>query len=226
MALESLWGSSRSVLLVGDDRSLLNWIAYALASAADPDFLWTDVRTTGEVLGELDVFARDLIAPNRLITARPSDLAPSNRTANIAISEVVRDDEPPESLRRLLDFLRLPEQTQAQLSHLVSSGRPRVVVLSNAHRLQGFYPVETVAPLLRAIGETGVRTVMTFADAPNEGRFGFDTVLRVEGHDPRRWKEASLTVEKGPLGGPFRAGAAYRLGDFEALAAVLAKHLG
>jgi len=204
----------------------MNWVSLALASATDPNFLWVDVRTTGEVLSDSDPLSRNAISPNRLAVVRPSALAPDHTKANIAVSAVVRTDEPPENLQVLLDFLRLPERTQATLAGIVSGGQPRVVVLSNAHRLMGYYTVDMAGPLLRAIVATGVVVILTFADAPNDGRFAFDVVLHLEGKDPKDWKQAKLRVEKGPSSGILHQGADYRLGDLEVVAKVLSTTLG
>lgn len=226
MESKSLFSDFKSAILLGEDRPLLNWVAYAFASLTDREFLWVNVESKGEVVAEGDVLARGLIAPDRFSSVRAGELAPSDATANIAVSGVIRGDEPPDNLQRLLDFLRLPERTQAKLSSIVASGRPKVVVLSNAHRLASFYPVEIVGRLLRAIGEAGAQLIVTFADAPNEGRFAFDVILHLEGHDPKNWRQAKLRVEKVPPTGLLRAGSEQRLGEIGPIATVLAPYLG
>jgi len=223
---EPLFSKSTSVILIGDDRPFLNWVAFALASATDPGFLWVDARPSGEVLSERDPINQNVIAASRFAAVRPSALAPDHARANIAVSAVVRDDEPPESLQLLMDFLRLPERTQARLSEIVATGPPRVVVLSNAHRLIGYYTVESVGPLMKAILSTGIVVLMTYADAPTDGRFGFTIVLHLEGRDPNAWRQASLRVEKGLATGIFRQGATHRLSEIEPIAKVLSQHLG
>lgn len=215
-----------SILIIGNDRPLLNWIAYALASVLDPEFRWTDVRMQGEVLAESDPLSREVISADRLSLVRASELAPDHSRANMAVSAVIRGDETPENLRRLLDFLRLPERSQQALSRAVPADRPRVLVMSNAHRLVGYYPVRIVGPLLRAIVASGVIVIMTFADAPTEGRFAFDVVLHLQVHPSGKWRQARLRVEKGLPEGPFRMGSEYGLGDFSRVASVLAERLG
>lgn len=222
----SLFDRPASVILIGEDRPLLNWVALALASSADPGFLWLDVRALGGLVADTDPLSGHVIPPERLAVLRPSALTPDDTKANIGVSAVVRADEPPENLQILLDFLRLPERTQARLSEMVASGQPRVAVLSNAHRLGGYYPVESIGPMLRAIQATGVISLFTFADAPNDGRFAFDIVLRLEGRDPKAWRQATLRVEKGLESGPFRTDTTYRLAELDPVAKVLAGHLG
>jgi hypothetical protein len=214
-----------SVILIGDDRPLLNWVAYALASFQDPDFVWVDLRSTGEVLSDLDPLARNVIPSDRLQLAHASDLVPDHVTANIAVSGVIRDDELPENVQVLLDFLRLPRRTQEALSAAGPVPRLKTYVLSNAHRLGSLYPVRIVGPLLRAIKETGTTTIMTFADAPNDGRFAFDLVIHLTGHGAENWRQATLRVEKGLPDRPLQTGSESRLGDLQLLADVIASHI-
>lgn len=222
-----LFRGPTSVIIVGTDQPLLNWVAYALASQTDPDFIWTDVRLPGQSLSPSDPLSRRLIPETRLNVVGPDELSRNEPTASVAISFMVRSDEPPVNIRRLVDFLRLPTQTQEVLARPRSAGVTRVVVLSNGHRVVAFYPsVEVVASTVHAIVETDSILIMTFADTPPEGRWAFDVVLSVEGSLPSGWRGAMLTVEKGPSSGPFRPAAAGRLGEFAPVAPVLAKELG
>lgn len=197
-----------------------------MAVATDPGFMWVDVGAKGEVKAESDPLKRGVIPAERLATVRAAELAPDHSRANVGVSAVIREDEPPESLQLLLDFLRLPPRTQSTLSKVAVHARPRVFVLSNSHRLSSLYPVETVAPLLRAILATGVTVIMTFADAPNAGRLAFDVVLHVEGWDLASWRETVVRIEKGPTAGPLTAGTETRLGELSPVAKVLAERLG
>lgn len=212
------------MILIGDDRPLLNWVAYALAYFQDPHFRWIAVRTTGEVLSDLDPLARNAIPSDQVRVVHPSEFSPDHSTANIAVSGVIRGDELPENVEILLDFLRLPKRTQAALSSNGPDSRPRTYVLSNAHRLGSYYPIATVRPFLRAIQAAGATTIMTFADAPNDGRLAFDVVIHVTGHDVQNWRQATLNVEKGLSSGPLQTGTEHRLGDLEFLGDFLARH--
>lgn len=216
-----------SVIICGSDRPLLNWVAYALAVASDAEFHWTDVRLEGEVLAPEDLLSRNVIPTEQLSTVRPPDLAPDDTTANVAVSAVIRSDEPPDEVRRLVEFLRLPAQTQSVLSRVAGGESPRVVVLSNGHRLVAIYPnIEVVRPTLRAIVASGVVLIMTFADAAPQGRFAFDTVIHVDSSARQDWRRATARVEKGASTGFLRAGAEYRLGEASPWREVLSKHLG
>ena len=224
MTAATLFPNPTSVIICGSSRPLLNWVAFALASVSDPEFHWTDVRISGEVPTPDDLFSRDLIPPERLHLVAPRELTPDDATANVAVSAVIRDEETPEELRRVVEFLRLPPQTQQLLAETQSKGFPRVVVLSNGHRLLALYPeVGVVAPTVRAIVNAGVALIMTFADAPPGGRVAFDTVLHLEGQDPKNWRQAKLRVEKAPSTSVFRSGSEVRLADFEPVAAVLSR---
>ena len=224
MTVATLFPNPTSVIICGSSRPLLNWVAFALASASDPAFHWTDVRITGEVPTPDDLFSRDRIPPERLHLVAPRELTPDDATANVAVSAVIRDEETPEELRRVVEFLRLPHATQQLLAETESVGSPRVVVLSNGHRLLALYPeVGVVAPTVRAIVSARVVFIMTFADAPPGGRVAFDTVLHLEGHDPKIWRQSKLRVEKAPSTSEFRSGSEVRLADFEPVAAVLSR---
>lgn len=222
---DGIFGRPTSVILCGSSRPLLNWVAYALASTTDSGFIWTDVRLEGEVLADSDPLARGLVPPDRLAVVYPNVLKPNDAAANMAIGGVVRSDEPPDTVRRMVDFLRLPLPTQRLLAGAPPGGRPMVLVLSNAHHMTVLYPTETVAPVLRAVIDAGAILFVTFADAPRESRHAFETILHVGGNDPKAWKRATLRVEKGPSGGPLRAGSEHRLGELEVVAAVLGRGL-
>ena len=219
-----LFGRPTSVILIGDDRALLSWVAYALAYREDPDFRWIELRTKGEVLNDADPVVRGAIPSDRLKIMHPSEFSPNHATANIAVSGVIRDDELPENVQLLLDFLRLPQRTQAALSARGPGDRWTTYVLSNAHRLGSWYPVDIVAPLLRAIQAMGATTIMTFADAPNDGRLAFDVVVHLTRPASGNWKQATLRVEKGSPGGPLQSGSEHRLGDLEIFEEILARH--
>ena len=220
----TLFPNPTSVIICGSNRPLLNWVAYALAVSSDPNLHWTDVRISGEVLSRDDLLMRDRIPPERLHLVAPRELAPDDATANVAVSAVIRDEDTPEELRRVVEFLRLPPPTQQLLAETPSEGVPRVVVLSNGHRLLALYPeIGVVAPTVRAIVGSGVVFIMTFADAPPGGRVAFDTVLQLEGQDPGSWRDATLRVEKTPSTSVFRSGSEVRLADFGPVAAVLGR---
>jgi|SRR5271157_1899107 len=216
-----------STIVYGDDRPLLNWVAYALAYVTSPEFKWTDVQFPGQALEPTDPLSRNLIPPERLLLVRATDMAPNDAMANVAVSAVIRSDESPGNVERLIDFLRLPASTQRLLETPPPADRPRVAVLSNGQRIVAFYPTpQTIAPTIRAIVGAGTVLIMTFADAGPEGRFQFDNVLKVEGSVRGGWQDATVKVDKWSPDGPFRVGMELRLGDLAPLANVIARGLG
>ena len=218
----TLFPRPTSVFISGNSRALLNWVAYALAAASDPEFVWTDVRLSEESIASDDLLSRDRIPVERLHLVAPSELTPDDATANMAVSTVIRADEPPEDLRRLTEFLRLPIRTQRVLEQASGEGPPRVVVLSNGHRLVAIYSnTAMVTSAVHAIVSSGVAFIMTFADSPPGGRLAFETVIHVDGGDPTAWRLAKIRVEKAPIGGVFTAGSELLLTDVESVATVL-----
>jgi hypothetical protein len=168
-----------------------------------------------------------LVPTERLIVVRTQDLAPDDAAANMAVTAVIRPDEAPDNLQRVIDFLRLPATTQRVLAQPREEGKPRVAVLSNGHRIVALYPTpDAVDPTIRAIVGADTILIMTFADAGPDGRFSFENVLHLEGSIRDGWRSASLTVEQWAPGGPFEAGTKYRLVDLTPLADVLARQLG
>jgi len=225
--LDPIFAKPTSLIVWGDDRSLLSWVAYALASETDPEFSWTDVRYTGQALPDTDPLTRNLVPAERLNVVGTQDLAPDDAAANMAVSAVIRPDEAPDDVQRVLDFLRLPSTTQQVLARPHPEGKPKVAVLSNGQRIVAFYPSPAaIDPTLRAIVGTGTILIMTFADAGPDGRFRFENVLNLEGSVRDGWKAATLTVEKGAPGGSFVTGMKYRLSDLSPLSEVLARELG
>ena len=137
----------------------------------------------------------------------------------------MRSEGEDELVRRFADFLRLPAQTQDMISRLPREGPSPVLVLSGGQRLAALYPVEAVGPTIRSIVQFGGSMLMTWAEAPNEGRLEFERVLHVKGYDQSKWRDAVLTVEKGWSTGPLRTGAELRLGDVAPVATVLSRTL-
>ncbi|MGA8091852.1 MAG: hypothetical protein WB984_05090 [Thermoplasmata archaeon] len=223
--MEGMFRHPTSVLLFGESRPLLSWVAYAFASAENPMFLWTDVRLAGQPNSPEGPLARNLVPEDRLHVLETHDLLRNDEISNKAIANVIRGDEAPDNVQLLIEFLRLPPRLQELLSSAKAANRPATLVLSNAHRMAAHYPAATVGPVIRAIVATDTILFMTFADVPGTGQNAFETVLRLEGRDPREWRQAALVTEKGPSDGPFRTGSMHRLSELEPIATVLARDL-
>jgi hypothetical protein len=211
------------VFLCGSNRSLLNWVAYALVADHPGGFLWGHVQLEGEVFEDTDLLKTPLIPRERLITVAPKDLERDEFAGNLAVGGLVRSEQADESVRSFADFLRLPAQTQDMISQLPREEPRPVLVLSGAHRLGALYSLEAVGPTVRSIVELGSSMMMVWADAPVAGRLEFEHILHVKGEEPSKWRDAVLTVEKGWSTGPLRTGAQLRLEDVSRIASVLAK---
>lgn len=178
-----------------------------------------------EVLEDTDPLKTQTIPREKFIAVSPNELMPDDFRGNVALGGLARSEGEEESVRRFADFLRLPDQTQRLFSELPREGPSPVLVLSCAHRLAPLYTPEAVGPTIRRIIEFGGSVLVTWAETRVRARFEFDRVLYLKGDEPKRWKEAVLTVEKGWPTGPLTTGAELRLSDISMVASVLGKRL-
>jgi hypothetical protein len=220
-----LFDPRTSVILCGSGRSLLHWVAYAFVADHPAGFLWGHVRLQGEVLEDSDILKTQLIPPGRFIPVSPGELARNEAAGNVAHGGLMRSETEDELVRRFAEFLRLPTQTQEMISRLPREGPSPVLVLSGTQRLAALYPVEVIGPTIRSIVEFGGSVLMTWAEAPHEGRLEFERVLHVKGYELSKWRDAVLAVEKGWSTGPLRTGAELRLSDVAPIATVLSRNL-
>ena len=225
MPSDGIFRKPTSVIIFGNDRPLLNWVANAHASINDPRFNWTDDRSTGQTPAPTDPMSRNKIPADRMFVRRPVELGRNDRTPSVAVSTIVRSDEPAENVQRLLDFLRLPTPTQHVLS-APRQDRPLVAVLADSHRVLALYPtVENVSSTVRSILATDATLIMTFADAPPDGRFVFETIVHIDGSLRDGWRKATMTVERGSSDGAIPTGLVVRLEEFDPIANVLAREI-
>ncbi|MFZ0831188.1 MAG: hypothetical protein WCB18_00950 [Thermoplasmata archaeon] len=96
-------------------------------------------------------------------------------------------------------------------------------VLSNGPRILALYPAAFVGWIPQAIVKAGAIFLMGFVDAAPEHRRSFEKILHPQGNDPAAWGQATLRVEKGVPGGPFKTGTEVRLRDVRPIADVLGK---
>ncbi|MGA7476821.1 MAG: hypothetical protein WBW47_06335 [Thermoplasmata archaeon] len=209
-----------TVVLHCSDRPLVNWVMYAMLVRANPNFIWTDIRLTGEVLDPLDPLARHVIPVRQLSVVQPKTLQ-LNLEPPSALTTMIHTDESGDLKQQLRSFLRLPEHTQDLISRVPKEGLVPLFGLSNAQRIAALYPPETIRPTLQAIKDSGTSMIMTWADALPGSVKEFDFVLRVEGLGPKSWRSASLRCDRGSSSGPVRVGKRFRLGDLAPIAEVL-----
>ncbi len=215
-----------SAIVYGTSRPLVNLVLYALAEDANAAFHWLDVRPSGEAPPELDPARLGWIDQRRVWTVDPLDaLAPDNARANAALFELVRADEPPTTLARLSDFLRLPERMQQILAEMVSTGKPGVLAVANVHRTGKRFPDSTLGPILEAIAWAGYSLFVGYAGPEPSVRARFAHAVRVEGENPRRWRSAKLTLEGDSPMGALRVGEPTVLADLPFVARVLERAL-
>lgn len=204
-----------SVFVSGTSRGFLNWVAYALALNSGPFFRWTDVRIRGELFEPNDLLARSLIPSDQLSFRYPEELRPG------AGPETASGSPRDSASAEMAALLRLPQSTRETVATLPSMGRPVPLVLSNAHRIVALYPAPGIGPIVRAIVAAGAILIVTFADAPPDGRRAFETVLHLRGGEVSQWAVARLAVEQAPNDGSFRSGTELRLSEVPAIADVL-----
>jgi len=211
------------LFLCGSDRPLLRWVAYALVANHAGGFFWGHVRIEGEVFDDSDVLKTSLIPRERFITVSPSELKRDEMAGNVALGGLMRSESDADQVRRFADFLRLPAQTQDLFSRLPQGGPSPVLVLSGGQRLTALYTRAEVGPTLHSILEFGGSMLMAWSDDPPSGRSEFDQVFHLKGHEPAKWRDAILNVEKGGSADPLRTGAELRLVEVPQVASVLTR---
>lgn len=214
-----------SVLVHGPSRPLVGLTLYALASATNPDFVWVDVRVSGEEPHHLDPVTLGWVRPDQVV---PLDRLDANR-ASLALSSATiasfLHPEEPATFEPIAEFLRLPEPSQRVLTDSPRAGRPGLVAVSNAQRLAAAYDPTRAGPILTTHRRAGYSVFVGYADAPGPHRTLFDLVFRLDAESPQAWREATLTCEKGELTGPLRVGRSVRLPKLPFLDGVLSKVL-
>ncbi len=114
-----------------------------------------------------------------------------------AIANVIRGDEAPDNVQLFIQFLRLPPRLQELLSSAKAANRPATLGPSNAHRMAAHYLAAMVGRVIWAIVVTDTILFMTFADLPGTLGRTRSRRPRLEGRDPREWRQAALVTEKG-----------------------------
>lgn len=223
IALGGMFDRPTSVILYGDSRPLLNWVAFALAVGNPGGYAWTDIQLEGEVRDDADLLRTHLIPEDRFFEVSPDRLILDDFAGNVALGGLVRSGDPPETVQRFADFLRLPSHAQSLISRLPRDGPPAVLVLSNGQRIAALYSWETAAPAIRSVVQSGASLLLTWAEAPTRGRLEFERVFHLKGSDRATWRDGILSVERGTSTGPLRTAVELRLGDLPEVASVLGK---
>jgi hypothetical protein len=212
------------VFISGSSRSLLKWFAFAALSPYASRVYWTDVRLPGEILEPLDPMAVHAIPERAVYVLSPRDLQPDDKgalQAEAAAATMLRSDETPHSLQGLVEFLRMPAHAQELISSTGRPDEPSILVTANAQRLATVYSPERIAPLMRAMLESGTCQIALWAEARTTLTTVFDVILNVEGQGPEEWRSATVECERGISTGPLASGRARRLSEIGPIARIL-----
>jgi len=223
-----VFGKPSSVFISGTSRSLLKWFAFASLAPYASRVYWTDVRLPGEILDPIDPMTVHAIPEESVYVLSPRDLQPDDQRAQqaeAAAATVLRSDEPVHSLQGLVEFIRMPLHAQKLISATGRIDAPSILVTANAQRLATVYSLDRIAPLMRAMLESGTCQVALWAEAPTIHTSMFDVILQVEGHGPTDWRNATVQCERGISAGPLASGNAHRLSDIGPIATILERSI-
>ena len=208
-SLSSLSRGPWATFLWGDPRSVLNRVLYAMVSANDASPYWLDIRGSADVPSEPGPVELGWIPPDRLfLTGEPAEARPQHAAGNLALSTIVRGDEPPQDLTHLSDFLRLPTIAQEIVSRLNRTEMCHVVAIANGDRVRRDYPT-TIEGVRRVIEPFLAAPILPFFSAtspPGAGRWAFDFVFELRAKDLAHWTDGVLLPEKVPAGVEFTVG--------------------
>jgi len=215
-----LWGPSRAVL---------NRVLFAMVRAVDPDPLWLDLAGSPSPEGDPSPVDLAWIRSERLFLAdEPSATKPQDAVANMALLSIVRADEPPATIARLADFVRLPPIAQEIISRMGPGERLHALAIANADRVRSQYPatVEGVRPIVTAFLEAPLLPFFAAQGTPGPGRMAFDFVFEVRAVDLAHWKDGVILPEKAPSSTGVRVGVPIRLLDVPGLEGAFSSESG
>jgi hypothetical protein len=203
-----------ATFLWGDSRPVLNRVLYAMVRSNDPSPFWLDIRDPTDPPTEPGPVELGWIPHDRLfVVGEPSEARPQNAVGNLALTAFVRDDEPPQVLARLSDFLRLPPIVQEIVSRIDRVDASHAVAIANTDRVRQDYPttVEGVRHVIEPFLAAPILPFLSATSTPGEGRWAFDFVFEVRAKDLAHWSEGSLIAEKAPSSAGFATGRAIPL---------------
>lgn len=215
-----------SVFVYGPSRPLVNLTLYALATATSPEFQWVEIGARTEKRTPCDPVRLGWVPDDRLwLVEQPDALRPDHGRAILSLSNMIRSDESEEVLKHFTEFLRLPDTSQRILSTRPPPGRPGVVAVTNAERVQGVFSPGLVPSILDVHRRSGFSVIVGFRENASVGRELFDVVLRLQGEDQYigDWRENELVCEKGVTSGPLRDQSPVRLEEIPLLADVFSR---
>jgi hypothetical protein len=223
-----LFDQPSSVLIYGAHRSLVNLTLFGLATTTNPEFEWVEIEETHDERPRFDPVQLGWIPKGRLwLVDHPDALRPDDLSASLSLTRTIRSDEPPEVLAQITEFLRLPDRSQRILATRPPYGKPGVVAIANAHRVEGNFAASRVPSILTVHRNAGFSVFIGYNEAAGAGRDVFDFVFHLDGDNQNvaDWRENQLICERGITSGPLRDSRPVLLGDIPILASVLSRAL-
>jgi len=192
------WGT----FLHGPSRAVLQRCAYALALASDPRPTWIEICERGTAPDTEGPASLGWIPDDHLFFVHPTDARPENGIANLALTGLVRSDEPTAVLAEITDFLRLPSIVQDAMSRLPGGPERSAFVVANTDKVRSYYPSEAggIRPIVDAMVRANALPIFAAVGPPGAGRWAFDFVLEVRAPDLARWRQGTLVCEQAPTG--------------------------
>ncbi|MGA7476526.1 MAG: hypothetical protein WBW47_04825 [Thermoplasmata archaeon] len=221
-----LFDRPNSVLVYGPHRSLVNLTLFALATATNPEFEWVEIGEPKDDRPLFDPVQLGWIPEDRVwLVDHPDALRPDDLSANLSLSRTIRSDEPPEILAQITEFLRLPDRSQRILATRPPQGKPGVVAIANAHRVERNFAASRVPSILTVHRNAGFSVLVGYSEAPGTGRKLFDFVFHLDGADQNvaDWRKNHLVCERGITSGPLRDSRPVLLDDVPILSGVLSR---
>jgi hypothetical protein len=216
-----------SMLVYGPNRPLVNLVLFAMAERASRALHWLELRAASEPTPDLAPSRLGWIAHDHLWIVDPLQAwATAAGRADATLREVIRSDESPETLAQLSAFLRLPEEIRRILTAEPPAQQPGVLAIANSDRTPPGVAEGALPPMWSAIDGAGFSLFVGFGGSPPEARSRFESVLRVDGPSPYRWREATVTLERGSAPGVLQEGETVGLGDLPFAARVLRRAVG
>jgi len=214
------------VFVYGPSSALVNLTLFALASHANPEFHWVEIGALTKERVPCDPVRLGWIPENRVWRVdRPDSFGPDQRSAAVPLSGMIRSDEPSDAVSHFTEFLRLPDTSQQILTSGSGVGKPGVVAVTNADRVEGTFPASIVPAILEVHRRSGFSVMIGYGEKVSPERSLFDFVFRLQGDDhfDGGWKNVELVCEKGVASGPLRVGHAVRIGEIPLLSEIISR---
>lgn len=213
------WGT----FVYGTERPLVQWFAYALAIACDPEPLWVDFRGGSATADASGPIALGKIPPHHLYVISRSEARPLPTVPDRTLWTMIRSDEPKESLLEFSDFLRLPPQVQEVLAARGEAAPRPAIVLANTDRVRDYYPhtIDGIRPFVLTALRANVLPILASSPPKAPAYLAFDHVFEVRARSLSDWRDGILSCEQAPAGSDFVPRRTFRLSSIPELVSLL-----